>query len=143
MEAHLKFEEILQYVVVPNLSVVTSQPNSTDKLPDCKGRKDYWRIFNWLRLQKVKRVLRVIVQDHHPIPHSDEMIERALDGFGVENWDWNKLDICPKTIRKAAPTIRDLTLYSSGNNAVLRSWSGLGGLAELKDVSVLFLVHVR
>jgi hypothetical protein len=136
MTKHLRFERILQYIVLPNLSVISAQPSPQDKLPTCKGRTDYWWIFKWLKQEKVERILRVVVQDRQPSSHSDEMIERCLEGLQVETWDWNKLDICATTIQRAAPSVRDLTLYSSGNNAVLRSWSSAGGLVQLKDVSV-------
>jgi hypothetical protein len=119
--------------------VIPSRPPG-DELPVSKGRCDYWWIFEWLRENKVKTILRVIVQDRHPVSHSDEMIERCLKDFNVEVWDWNKLDICSSTIKKAATGVKDLTLYSSGSNAVLRSWSSTTGLVELPDVSIILFL---
>jgi hypothetical protein len=106
-----------------------------DILPDCPGRIDYCWVFKWLKLQGVKKILRLSVEDHRDMPHSDESIEWCLKTFGVEIWDWKKLDICCTTIATAAPEVRDLTLYCSGNNAVLRSWISPGGIAELQQVS--------
>ncbi|KAJ3578865.1 hypothetical protein NPX13_g1700 [Xylaria arbuscula] len=36
-------------------------------------------------------------------------------------------------VQKAAPDVREITLYSSGSNAVLRSWSSPEGLVELEN----------
>ncbi|RSL99034.1 hypothetical protein CEP52_010008 [Fusarium oligoseptatum] len=111
--------------------------DNPDEPPDCPGRIDYCWIFQWLRHQGVTKILRVSVQDRQHKPHSDQSIRWSLKGMGVEILDWNKLDICPRTIRKAAPAVRDLTLYCSGNNAVLGSWMAPGGLAKLEHLKVL------
>lgn len=139
MESYLKFEVILKYVLIPKLSVMRSQTINGDnrmvrKLPDCKGRLDYCLIFDWLRLCGVKKILRIIVHDNPTEPHSDEIIELALKQFGIEDWDWEKNDICSETILKAAPSVKVVHLYSSGNNAVLRGWSDKDGLAQLRKV---------
>ena len=151
MEAYLKFEVILQYVAIPCLTVSrsatqtisNSNSNSNEiaklsrKLPNCKGRLDYCLIFDWLRECGVKQILRVIVQDDQAAPHSDEIIELALEGFGIEDFDWQKVDLCTETVLKAAPDVKIVHLYSTGNNAVLRGWSDTGGLQRLKNVSLL------
>lgn len=143
MARHLPFEKYLQYVVLPNLSVLPTQIAAWAELPLCKGRKDYWWVFGWLRSRHVEKILRVVVHDRHPCSHSDEIIETCLKDFGVVGWDWNKLDICSSTIQRAAPDVREITLYASGSNAVLRSWSGLGGLIELKQVRMSFPFQPR
>jgi len=68
-------------------------------------------------------------------PYNDTVIETALKGFGVEVFDWMKLDICSETIFDASPEVQEIVLYSSGNRAVLRSWSGEDGLIQLRKVS--------
>lgn len=99
-------------------------------------------LFNFLRSKGVKRVIRVIVDDKEQPAHSDEAIERALGGLDVEIWDWRKYDLCTLTIVTAAPHTREVDLYWSGNNAVLRGWSEPGGLAQLQDLEKVYL-HVE
>ena len=82
----------------------------------------------------VKKILKIVVEDDRNDPHSDEAIERAVTDFDVEEWDWVKEDICSDTILAAARNVRDLTLYWSGNRAVLKSWAGHDGLTLLSEV---------
>jgi ankyrin repeat protein len=106
-----------------------------DELLSCLGRIDYCWIFKWLRSREVAKILRVSVEDRQQISHSDEAIEWCLKKTDVETLEWNRLDICSTAITNGAPRVRDLTLWCSGNNAVLKSWTSAGGLAELEDVS--------
>lgn len=145
---HEIFEDVLQYVALPNIRVQTRPPivNSSriSKKPlnaDGKGRNDMTYLFKFLRDKKVKRVIRVIVDDLEEPAHSDEAIENALGGLKVEVWDWRKTDLCSETILAAAPDARDVSLYWSGNNAVLRSWSESGGLPLLRKLKKVTL-HV-
>ncbi|KAL6822091.1 hypothetical protein J3E69DRAFT_339920 [Trichoderma sp. SZMC 28015] len=55
----------------------------------------------------------------------NEIVERNFD---IEIWDWKKLDINCDIIARCAPGVREITLYSSGNNAVLMGWSSMDGL---------------
>ncbi|RSL53148.1 hypothetical protein CEP54_010537 [Fusarium duplospermum] len=126
-----------QLIIKHDESDEASDSDSPDEPPDCPGRIDYCWIFQWLRDQGVTKILRVSIQDRQQKPHSDQSIRWSLKGMGVEILDWNKLDICPRTIRKAAPNVRHLTLYCSGNNAVLGSWMAPGGLAKLEHLEVL------
>ena len=98
-------------------------------------------LFNFLRNKSVKRVIRVIVDDTLEPSHSDEAIETALGGLKVEIWDWKKTDLCTETIVTAALDAREVYLYWSGNNAVLRGWSEPGGLNQLKKLEKVHL-HV-
>jgi hypothetical protein len=142
--AHLKFEDVLQYVALPRLKLerrpVLSK-NKKSQNPDGKGRNDMIFLFNFLRNKSVKRVIRVIVDDTLEPSHSDEAIETALGGLKVEIWDWKKIDLCTETIVTAAPDAREVCLYWSGNNAVLRGWSEPGGLPQLKKLEKVHL-HV-
>jgi hypothetical protein len=139
----LKFEEILQYVALPNLLPNIQAPSQT---PSGKGKeakseglqtpKHYQQIFKWLKdSRNVKEILRIIVEDDLDNPHSDEVIEETIEPFGVEVWDWRKYDISSETIRRAAPGVKELYLYTTGNNAVLRGWSDQDGLRMLKKVN--------
>ncbi|CAF3429350.1 unnamed protein product [Fusarium graminearum] len=66
------FEYILQYVCTPQITVenLPNRSKASVRRPDGAGR--------------------VIVDDSKFPSHSDEAIERASSGFGVETWMWNK-----------------------------------------------------
>jgi hypothetical protein len=92
-------------------------------------------IFGWLRETKdVTSVLKVVVQDNQDCPCRDDAIEKALQKLNVRYLDWNKIDLCSETIYRAAPDVKDLWLYSSGKNAVLRGWAQSDGLGKLSNV---------
>jgi len=140
----LNFDTALEYVRLPQYN--SPSMDSQKAIPQ-KGltKSDVQRpaildpyrgIFKWLREQGVQRIFKITVEDMGSNPHSDEGIQDALSDFGVEIWDWRKLDICSETILKAAPMVQKLNLYSSGNNAVFRSWACKHGLARLEKVIV-------
>jgi len=97
------------------------------------GRKDFQMIFAGLKRKGVKKIIRLVVDDDAETPHSDEVIEE-LSCFEIEEWDWRRIDLCSERIKIAAPRVRTLSLYSSGNSAVLWSWSGVDGLPGLEYV---------
>lgn len=141
----LNFEDILQYVALPNLLPNIQTPSQTTSGKEKKHKSEegqtpthYKEIFEWLRRRNVKEVLRIIVEDDLDNPHSDEVIVTAIKGLGVEVWDWKKYDICSETIREAAPDVQVVHLYTSGNNAVLRGWSDQDGLRRLTKVKKVF-----
>ena len=74
------------------------------------------------------------MDDNKDPSHSDQIIEESLKGFDVEVLDWFKFDLCSETILEAAPDVKEVHLYSSGNNAVLQAWSGCDGLKKLTKV---------
>lgn len=139
----MKFEDTLQYVAFPAVQVEripqSKMMKKQQQQQDGKGRRDMEFLFDFLREKKVKRVLKVIVDDTTDTPHSDESIERCIGGLGCEIWDWKKIDLCSETILKAAPDVRELSLYWSGNNAILRGWSESEGLCQLSKLEVLHL----
>jgi hypothetical protein len=148
MWSFLKFETILQYVALPKLLV--KDTSGTVKRPQLnvsgrrlqekeRGPTHFKKIFDWLKDKKVKQILEIIVEDDQENPHWDEVIAEAVKGFGVEVWNWKKFDLCSETIREAAPNVRELYLYSTGNNAVLRGWSDCGGLTTLTKVGLRLL----
>lgn len=134
--AAIKFEEYLQYVHIPKLCVRDVVNEELTKRPwwDSNSRKDYAYIFEWLRSKKVRKIMRIKVEDDDNDFHSDELIEQSLKGFGIEEWNWFKWDMCIETICNAAPEIREVDLYWSGNKAILKSWAAEDGLARLKKV---------
>ena len=94
-------------------------------------------MFNMLRERGVKRIFKVTVRDDHARPCTDRVIRRCLDGFDVRYLDWDKRDLCIDVVRAACPKIAELTLYSSGRQAVLRSWTAPSGLCGLNQVRTL------
>ena len=140
--AFLKFASTLQYVALPNLlpNAAPLAKAGEDKAEGTGGSKPdhYKEIFGWLRQNgNVKEVLRIIVEDDLQHPHDDEIIEETVKNLGVEMWDWRKYDISSETIRVAAPEVRELHLYTTGNDAVLWGWSDQDGLRNLKNVGQL------
>ncbi|KAE9368896.1 hypothetical protein N431DRAFT_547753 [Stipitochalara longipes BDJ] len=146
---YLRFEDVLQYVAVPQVQV-ESQPASQQRgskrqlKRDGLGRTDLVFLFKWLKGERsVKTILKVIVDDLQEPAHSDEAIEAALKGMSVEDWDWRKTDLCLEVIHAVAPTARIVHLYWSGNNAILRGWSEPEGLAKLEKLEKVNLHIVR
>lgn len=140
--AKLEFEPLLQYVYIPNLRAVDVELDDPDLVKQAwwKGpsRKDCFYLFHWLRAsRKVERILSVTVDDDPADFHSDEVIEEAVCEFDIEKWNWVKADMCSDTIYAAAKNVQDLTLYWSGNRAVLKSWAAVDGLARLEKASLL------
>lgn len=109
---------------------------------DGNGRSDMVFLFDFLRSKGVKRVIRVIVDDTLAPAHSDEAIEKALGGLKIEIWDWRRFDLSTDTIFTAAPDAREVSLYWSGNNAVLRGWTEEGGLSSLTKLMKVYL-HIE
>ncbi|KAI0101767.1 hypothetical protein GGR51DRAFT_529279 [Nemania sp. FL0031] len=141
---HLNFEDILQYVAIPQVEFEYDfiSPKAGQRAPkrNGSGRADLMPLFNWLRDKKgVKRILRVIIEDLQHPAHSDEVIESCLNGMCVETWDWRKHDLSPDVLHKVAPDVRVVHLYWGGNNAILRAWSEAEGLKKLKKLKIVHL----
>ncbi len=78
-----------------------------------------------------------MVFDDGLLPHADASIGEALYGFKVEVWDWKRVDLCSDVIFESSPCVTEVSLYSSGNNAVLMGWAspeGLGNRAKFPQV---------
>ncbi|KAM0226770.1 hypothetical protein ACHAPO_012087 [Fusarium lateritium] len=131
LSSHLKFESILKYVALPKL-VMEGRPrrSKSNRAPNksMRGRSDLTEIFQWLRDNGVKKIVKVIVLDDQEPCHADSAIEDALIGFDVEIWDWKRLDLSTEVIRKSTDLVREVSLYSSGNNSVLMGWASTDGL---------------
>ncbi|ETS78061.1 hypothetical protein PFICI_10123 [Pestalotiopsis fici W106-1] len=144
---HLVFEDVLQYVALPQLNVEEEIPMPNRKTgqrppkPDGNGRVDLKTLFTWLKdIKKVKAIFKVIVDDLNEPAHRDEAIESCFEGIkGIETWDWRKFDISPEVIQKVAPHVKVVHLYWSGNNATLRAWSEERGIRRLEKLEVVHL----
>ena len=147
----LNFADILQYVAIPQIKIETTATgpsaerdraegrSSSSKAQLGEGRSDFVHVFESLRKKNVKTIIKVKVDDSLAVPHSDESIENALRGLGVEVWEWKRTDLCSEVIYNVAPKVREVSLFWSGNNAVLRGWSDEGGLKRLKELQVVRL----
>ncbi|KAL9636665.1 MAG: hypothetical protein Q9164_002684 [Protoblastenia rupestris] len=133
-QTHVQFEEVLQYVAIPNLKVNGFESEEWTQKPywQSEGRKDYLFIFDWLQKKGVKQILRIVVEDDEDCPHSDEVIVEALKTFDIRIWDWRKYDICVDTMLLAAKNAHNVKIYCKGNNGILQSWSYDGGLTRLE-----------
>ena len=97
-------------------------------------------VFDWLHNNGVKKIVKVMVIDDGDPSHSDSSIEKALHRFEVEIWDWKRVDLNTDVIHKCSKRVREVSLYSSGNNAVLMGWASMEGLRSevlFPDVSLL------
>lgn len=130
----LEFESILKYVKIPRYTLQEDPNLGRRGKNGTQPRRENELIFDILRSKRVQKIIRVIVEDGTLPSHRDEAIERILSGFDVEEWDWKKVDLCSDVVLRAAENTRELYLYSSGNNAVLRSWSAEDGLGQLQKV---------
>lgn len=147
----LKFADVLQYVAIPQIKIEasTTGPSAerdraesrsfSSKSQPGEGRSDFVHVFESLRQKNVGTIIKVKVDDSLAVSHSDEAIENALRGLGVEVWDWKRTDLCSEVIYNVAPKVREVSLFWSGNNAVLRGWSDEGGLKRLKELQVVQL----
>ncbi|KAJ8130648.1 hypothetical protein O1611_g2982 [Lasiodiplodia mahajangana] len=132
---HLRFESILKYVALPKLeledySTDTEERRDNSQRVSSQRLTDLRAVFQWLRDNNVRRILKVTVVDYGSPCHSDAVIENALQGFQVETWDWKKVDLCTDVISNSTPMARHVSLYSSCNNAVLMGWASSDGLAN-------------
>lgn len=91
-------------------------------------------ILKWLRQKEVKSILRLVVPDCRVNPLAEDRICTCLEGFGVVELNWRRLDLGIEPILSLASTLTVLHLYSSGNWAVLSHWVSEGGLQKLKKV---------
>lgn len=90
-------------------------------------------IFEWLRKRHVRKIRKVTVFDSEQPSHQDGKIVEALKDFGVEEWDWDKMDLSSDVVFEAASeSVREISLHASGNEAVLHGWCAPGGFGNKK-----------
>ncbi|KAI1824956.1 hypothetical protein F4861DRAFT_538412 [Xylaria intraflava] len=144
---HLRFESILKYVALPKLEledyIADAEEHNQDNSQQVASQRvtDLRAVFQWLRNNNVKRILKVTVVDYGSPCHSDAIIEEALKDFQVEIWDWKKVNMCTDVISNSTSMARHVSLYSSCNNAVLMGWASAEGLGDRKKFPKL--EHVR
>jgi len=124
-------DTILQYVYLPKDPLLSEQ-----SVDDLGKYVNYCDVFKLLRQKFVRKIINLTVEDNDKLPHSHEEIVDALKGIEVESWDWVQYDLCCDTIAEAASRVKEVFLYSTGNKAVLQSWSNQDGLKNLKNVTL-------
>lgn len=136
----VKFDEVLQYAAFPSVKFERKTSDEEVSSKDGLGRKEMVDIFEWLRKKKkVKRIVKVIVNDFDKPAHSDKAILKSLKGFHVEELQWLKTDLDPQTILDVSKDIRKLRLRWSGSNTALRAWSDPYGLRMLQHLDTIQL----
>lgn len=136
----VRFDEVLQYVAFPSVKFERRTSDEEVSSKDGVGRKEMIDIFEWLRkAKKVKRIIKVIVNDFEKPSHSDRAIVQSLKGFRVEELQWLKTDLDPETILNVSSDIRKLRLRWSGSNTALRAWSDPHGLRKLQYLDTIQL----
>ncbi|QYS95166.1 Subtilisin, putative [Trichoderma simmonsii] len=143
---HIRFESTLKYVALPMLSVeLPKKPQFNPRRlshEEPKSLTDLRAIFNWLRTNQVKKIMKITIIDNGEKSHSDTAIEEALNGFDVEVWDWKKMDLCSDVICTSSKLVREISLYSSGNAAVLMGWSHQQGFGSLEKFPKLRKINL-
>jgi len=114
-------------------------------------------VFQYLKEDvKVKTIYEIAVKEANiespniP-PHTDEAIIDCLTANSLPSspshelviephwpqiliWDWQKVDISLHVLKKCAPNVETVCLYTSGSDAILESWSSSEGLIKLQQV---------
>jgi hypothetical protein len=143
----MKFDDVLQYVSFPAVKVIRTGRQALRIPCSGQGRRDMEFFFRWLNMKGVRHIINIHVEDLEAPAHSDESIVSCLETMIVDNLDWQRFDVDPLSISRLGSKVdstnqlRDLTLYWSGNNAVLRAWSELEGLPSLPNLTKICL-HV-
>lgn len=102
--------------------------HDSEQIPRKRGLSHLITVFKWLRKNHVERIIKVMVIDDEDPPHADSSIEEALKDFQVEIWDWKRLDLSTEVIYNSTKVVKEISLYSSGNNSVLMGWASQQGL---------------
>ncbi|KAK9439808.1 Peptidase S8/S53, subtilisin/kexin/sedolisin [Metarhizium brunneum] len=76
------------------------------------------------------RIRLPLLVEQADLPHADASILEALYGFNVKMWDWKRVDLCSDIMYESSPVIKEVSVYSSGNNAVLTGWASEDGLGN-------------
>jgi hypothetical protein len=116
---HLKLRKYLKAVRLPQRNPETGQIQP---------------LFTCLKRKGVRRIETLVVDELVYRPHSDEAVGEAIEGLEIGTLDWRKTDMC-STVLARARKLERVYLYTSGNNAVLRSWSAPDGLLSVDSVS--------
>ncbi|KAK7709645.1 hypothetical protein SLS63_013160 [Diaporthe eres] len=109
LQSHIRFESFLRYVALPKLIVEPSK-----------------------RSVYAARIMKVAVVDYRPgdSSHRDSVITKALADFQVEYWNWKKLDLCSDVISNSTEIVQEVSMYWSGNPAVMMGWASREGFSN-------------
>jgi hypothetical protein len=120
---------VLRALEVPKDPRVTTISETSN--PDLETTKntytDLRAVFNWLYDNGVRKIVRVTVIDYGDLSHNDSAIEEALTRFEVEFWNWKKVDLCSQVIKRCSLSVREISLYWTGNHAVMMGWASQEG----------------
>lgn len=137
----LNFEPMMASVVLSleyTPEMLETLPNrAEDKIESwTKDEINLKQVFEWFKTTKgVKTILSLTVKNN---PHhycSDDTVETCLKGIEVFYLNWNRPDLCANKYT-LPPTLIEVSLYWTGLNSVLWSWSDTEGLRTLKRVSI-------
>lgn len=111
--------------------------NESDRLARWREDEESLKsVFDWLKSKKgVKTILNLTVKENVNHYCSDDTVEKCLEGLEVRYLNWNRPDMCANESTLPSDLI-EISLYWTGLNAVLWSWSDTGGLRTLKKVCV-------
>lgn len=150
----LKFVEIAPFTIIdedaPSEDPLIEDPNAnaigSEKAKAPPNNCEI--VFSYLKQRGVRIIYEIFVGEENIYspnipPHTNDAILRCLmdsesqiEPFSehITTWDWQKIDICSEALYKAAPNASRVYLYTSGNNAVLTSWSSADGLIKFSMV---------
>ncbi|KAI0437606.1 hypothetical protein F4803DRAFT_565896 [Xylaria telfairii] len=135
--SRFKFDSALQFVAVGPIAIKQQEPVASQR-----RRQDMLTLFTWLKDKNVTNIIKVVVDDHKSPFHSDKTIINALKQFSIEIVDWSKPDLCPETIKAACKDVRELHLSWSGLNGMLLAWGGTDGLANLPNLTDVYIRQI-
>lgn len=131
----VEFESTLRYVdiPIPDLPLVSKESYIVSE------RVEVPTILEWLRQSKgVDGIYELFVRDSFLVPHSEEIIEKCLNGFKIEVLDWMRADMSIRPLQKTCPDIRKLRFYVT-TWASLSYWTSMDTAIALKNfLKVLF-----
>ncbi|RYO85041.1 hypothetical protein DL766_007923 [Monosporascus sp. MC13-8B] len=95
------------------------------------------KVFEWLKTTKgVKTILSLTVKDNPYHCCSDDTVEECLKDLEVLYLNWNRPNMCANKYT-LPPTLVEVSLYWTGLNSVLWSWSDTEGLRTLERANML------
>ncbi|OTB11081.1 hypothetical protein K445DRAFT_322435 [Daldinia sp. EC12] len=117
----LKFDNVLQYVTLPQVEVrqkgrladQEAKLQSRMSQPGILGREDMKYFFDWLHKKGVRHIIKLTVEDSGGSGekvHSDQAIQECLERFIVEHLDWQKVDLDPETILHVSSKVDPMVL---------------------------------
>lgn len=127
----LAFDNVLQYVTLPRVSVEEKgqRERETEERYEIRqigalGRKDAKYFLDWLFDKGVRHIISLSVEDSGRFGekvHSDQIIQESLERLIVEHLDWQKIDLDPETIlRVGCKTVQQdgsYTIYENGQTS--------------------------